>query len=64
MNMNISTEATRDSRGMAGAARQAGALLLSRCAVERLLTLDECITAVEDAFRQHALGKILLVANS
>jgi alanine dehydrogenase len=34
-----------------------GALLLSRSAVERLLTPDECIVAVEDAFRQHALGK-------
>ena len=33
------------------------ALLLSRSAVERLLTLDDCIAAVEDAFRQHALGK-------
>jgi ornithine cyclodeaminase/alanine dehydrogenase-like protein (mu-crystallin family) len=30
---------------------------LSRGDVERLLTPDECITAVEDAFRQHALGK-------
>jgi ornithine cyclodeaminase/alanine dehydrogenase-like protein (mu-crystallin family) len=29
---------------------------LSRSAVERLLTPDECIAAVEDAFRQHALG--------
>jgi len=34
-----------------------GALLLSRADVERLLTPDVCITAVEDAFRQHALGK-------
>jgi alanine dehydrogenase len=33
------------------------ALLLSRSAVERLLTPDECIAAVEDAFREHALGK-------
>ena len=32
-------------------------LLLSRSAVERLLTPDECIAAVEDAFRQHALGQ-------
>ena len=37
--------------------RTAGALLLSRSDVERLLTPDECIAAVEDAFRQHALGK-------
>ena len=36
----------------------AGALLLSRTAVEKLLTPDACIAAVEDAFRQHALGSI------
>ena len=41
-------------RARAGAA--AGTLLLSRRDVERLLTPDECISAVEDAFRQHALG--------
>jgi len=35
----------------------AGALLLSRSDVERLLAPDECISAVESAFRQHALGK-------
>jgi alanine dehydrogenase len=35
----------------------AGTLILSRGDVERLLTLDACIAAVEDAFRQHALGK-------
>ncbi len=35
----------------------AGAFLLSRSDIERLLTPDECIAAVEDAFRQHALGK-------
>ena len=34
-----------------------GTLLLSRADVERLLTPDACIAAVEDAFRQHALGK-------
>jgi ornithine cyclodeaminase/alanine dehydrogenase-like protein (mu-crystallin family) len=34
-----------------------GTLLLSRSEIERLLTPDECIVAVEDAFRQHALGK-------
>ena len=34
----------------------AGTLLLSRGDVERLLAPDECIAAVEDAFRQHALG--------
>src|SRR5499427_2476742 len=39
------------------ASRTAGAFLLSRSDVEQLLTPDECIAAVEDAFRQHALGK-------
>ncbi len=34
-----------------------GTLLLSRSDVERLLTPDASIAAVEDAFRQHALGK-------
>jgi alanine dehydrogenase len=34
-----------------------GTLLLSRGDVERLLTPDACIAAVEDAFRQHALGR-------
>src|SRR5437870_2516646 len=37
--------------------RGGGTLLLSRGDVERLLTIDECIAAVEDAFRQHALGE-------
>jgi alanine dehydrogenase len=32
-------------------------VLLSRTDVERLLAPDECMAAVEDAFRQHALGK-------
>jgi ornithine cyclodeaminase/alanine dehydrogenase-like protein (mu-crystallin family) len=35
-----------------------GALLLSRSDVERLLTPDACIAAVEDAFRQHTLGNL------
>src|SRR5215510_8877012 len=35
-----------------------GTILLSRSDVERLLTPDACIAAVEDAFRQHALGKV------
>ena len=39
------------------ASRAAGAFLLSRSDVERLLTPDECIAAVEDAFRRHALGQ-------
>jgi alanine dehydrogenase len=34
------------------------ALLLRRSDVERLLTPEACIGAVEDAFRQHALGKV------
>ena len=33
-------------------------LLLGRADVERLLTADVCIGAVEDAFRQHALGNV------
>jgi len=49
---------TRVLRGAPRAgAHGAGTLLLSRSDVERLLTPDECIAAVEDAFRQHALGK-------
>jgi alanine dehydrogenase len=40
-----------------GNAPDAGTLLLSRSDVERLLAPDECIGAVEDAFRQHALGR-------
>ena len=35
----------------------AGALLLTRSDVERLLTPNACIAAVEDAFRRHALGE-------
>ena len=34
-----------------------GTLLLARADVAELLTLDECIAAVEDAFRQHGEGK-------
>lgn len=37
-------------------ARASGTVLLSHGDVERLLTPDECIVAVEGAFRQHALG--------
>jgi alanine dehydrogenase len=36
----------------------AGTLLLARADVAVLLTLDECIAAVEHAFRQHGQGKI------
>ena len=36
----------------------ATALLLSCTEVERLLTPDACIAAVDDAFRRHALGEI------
>jgi alanine dehydrogenase len=32
-------------------------LLLGRADVERLLTPDSCVAAVEDAFRRHALGE-------
>ena len=35
------------------------ALILTRADVARLLDLNECIAAVEDAFRQHALGQAL-----
>ena len=35
----------------------AGTLLLSQADVASLLTLDDCITAVEAAFRQHGEGK-------
>lgn len=31
-------------------------LLLTRQDVRRLMSIDDCIDAVEDAFRQHALG--------
>jgi ornithine cyclodeaminase/alanine dehydrogenase-like protein (mu-crystallin family) len=35
-----------------------GTLLLSRDDVERFLTPDACIAAVEDAFRQLGLGQV------
>src|SRR5205807_1240353 len=35
----------------------AGTLLLARTDIADLLTLDECIAAVDDAFRQHGEGK-------
>ena len=53
----MSDEIVSISGFTSAAPRAAGALLLSRSDVERLLTPDECIAAVEDAFRQHALGK-------
>jgi alanine dehydrogenase len=34
-------------------------LVLTRHDVRRLMSLDECIDAVEDAFRQHALGRAI-----
>jgi alanine dehydrogenase len=37
--------------------RAGATLLLSRSDVERLLTPDACMAAVEDAFRRHALGQ-------
>jgi alanine dehydrogenase len=36
---------------------QTGTLLLSRSEVAALLSLDDCIAAVENAFRQHGLGQ-------
>mgnify|MGYP001828748105 CR=1 FL=1 len=36
-----------------------GTLLLSRADIASLLTLDDCIDAVEAAFKEHALGKSL-----
>ena len=36
-----------------------GTLLLDRKAIASLLTLEDCIEAVEEAFRAHALGKTL-----
>ncbi len=55
-------DATKNSRRFisptgSGAPASAQTLLLTRSDVERLLTLDACIGAVEDAFRRHALGK-------
>jgi ornithine cyclodeaminase/alanine dehydrogenase-like protein (mu-crystallin family) len=53
------TTRSGSSRALTGSGTLAPAntLLLTRGDVERLLSLDECITAVEDAFRQHATGK-------
>jgi ornithine cyclodeaminase/alanine dehydrogenase-like protein (mu-crystallin family) len=53
----MSDEIVSISGFTSAAPRAVGALLLSRSDVERLLTSDECIAAVEDAFRQHALGR-------
>ena len=39
--------------------RPAGTLLLSRKDIASLVTLEDCIDAVEDAFRDYALGKSL-----
>jgi len=41
----------------ATSASHACTLMLARSDVERLLTVDECISAVEHAFGEHALGK-------
>ena len=38
------------------------ALILTRADVVRLLDLNDCIAAVEDAFRQHALGTAIAPA--
>lgn len=50
--------ATDNTHSPLSAIHAAGTLLLSRSDVERLLTPDDCIAAVEDAFRQLALGKV------
>lgn len=42
-----------------GFASPAGTLLLTRSEIARLLSLEECIAAVEQAFRLHAEGKSL-----
>lgn len=51
-------ESTRDASAGADAVTYTseGTVLLSRSDVERLLTLDECFAAVENAFRERALG--------
>ena len=55
--MDTATNSTRIPPGSArDGAHGTGTLLLSSRDVERLLTPDACIAAVEDAFRQHALG--------
>ena len=53
----MSRESSRTGAPGSSGPGVAGTLLLSRSDVERLLTPDECIAAVEDAFRQHALGR-------
>lgn len=55
--MATGNESNLDRQTARGAQAAAGTLLLSRGDVERLLAPDECIAAVEEAFRQHALGK-------
>src|SRR5262249_22583702 len=40
-----------------GVMKRVGTLLLSRQEVAALLGIDECIAAVEEAFKQHAEGK-------
>ena len=57
MKRELASSNSHPSGAARGRARGAGTLLLSRGDVERLLEADECIAAVEDAFRQHALGK-------
>src|SRR5262245_53098527 len=58
--MNDRSPSVTSTPSGAGRDRAPGAapLLLSRSDMERLLTPDECIAAVEDAFRQHSLGKV------
>src|SRR5690349_4819401 len=47
-----------DMKNETASVSRAAMLLLSRADVERLLTPAACIAAVEDAFRQLALGKV------
>lgn len=54
----MSEEIVFRSPAASAALGTSGAFLLSRSDVERLLTPDECLAAVEHAFRQHALGNV------
>ena len=56
--MDARTSARSPPSAQPSAPQAVGALLPSRSDVERLLTPDECIAAVEDAFRRYALGQV------
>src|SRR5687768_11031103 len=53
------TPKSRSVESLTGSAAPASAqtLLLTRSDVEQLLTLEDCVGAVEDAFRRHAIGE-------